>query len=134
MATVIYPEAKDALMSGDLDLLVDDIRIILVDTADYTYSAAHDFLNDVAAGSRVATSAATISSPSVTAGKFTHSAVTFSSVSGDQFEALIYYKHTGNEATSALICYIDSATNLPMTPTGANIVWTPDATNGVFTL
>lgn len=133
MASAIYPITKAAILGGTIDFDTDDIRIIAVDTADYTYSSAHDFLSDVAAGARVATSGA-ITGVTLTTGIFKHNAVTFTTVTGDPFEALIYYKHTGVEATSPLICYIDSATNLPMTPDGSNIVWTPDATNGVFTL
>ena len=43
-----YSSGLKAFLDGDIDLLVDDIRVILVDNADYTFSAAHDFLSDVA--------------------------------------------------------------------------------------
>lgn len=131
MASTIYPEAWDNYFAARL--LTDDVRVILIDGADYTYSAAHDFLSDVPAGARVSTSGA-LAGKSITAGKFTHTAVTFTAVAGDQYEQVIYYFHTGVEATSNLIAFYDAGTNLPMTPDGNNIVLTPDASLGAFTL
>jgi hypothetical protein len=56
MANAIYPKFKEALLQGDIALDTANVKAVLVDLADYTYSAAHDFLDDVAAGGRVATS------------------------------------------------------------------------------
>lgn len=120
MADVIYPKAKEAFFSGSIDLTTDDIRVILVDTADYTYSTAHDFLDDVPAGARVAVSGS-LTSKSVTDGVFDAADVTFSSVTGDVSEAVIFYKHTGTESTSNLIAYIDSWGDFPVTPNGGDI-------------
>jgi hypothetical protein len=104
-----------------------------VDTSDYTYSAAHDFLDDVASGSRVATSGA-LTNTTVTNGTFDADDVTFSSVTGDQSEALIFYLHTGTESTSRLVAYIDTGvTGLPVTPNGGNISLAFNA-SGIFTL
>ena len=126
MASVVYPKAKEAFISGDIDLTTDDIRVICTDVADYTYDAAHDFLDDVAAGARVGTSTA-LASKTVTDGVFDAADITITSVSGDQFEALIIYKHTGVESTSNLIAYIDSGTGLPFTPSGGDITITWDS-------
>ena len=52
--------------------------------------------------------------------------VTFSSVSGASIEAIVLYKDTGTEATSPLIAYIDTATGLPITPNGGDIIVTWD--------
>lgn len=134
MATLLYPKGKEAFLSGAIDLTANDIRVICIDAADYTYNAAHDFLDDVAAGSRVGTSGA-LSGKSVTNGVFDASDITINSVSGDQFEALIIYKHTGTESTSNLIAYIDSGTGLPFTPSGGNITITWDnGANKIFAL
>lgn len=133
MASAVYPLAKQAFISGSIDLTTDDIRVILVDTADYTYSTAHDFLDDVPAGARVATSSA-LGSKTVTNGVFDAADVTFSTVTGDQSEAVIVYKHTGTEGTSNLIAYIDSASSgLPVTPNGGDITVSWNA-SGIFTL
>ena len=124
MASGLYDSAKKAFLDGDIDLLTDDIRVILIDAADYTVNfSTHDFLDDVAAGARVATSGA-LTSKTTTAGAFDAADVTFTSVTGDQSEAIIVYKHTGTESTSNLIAYIDSGTGLPVTPNGNNITIT----------
>lgn len=129
MASALYPDFKEALLTAGLDLESDDIRVILVDTADYTYSAAHNFLDDVAAGSRVAVSTA-LASKTITDGVFDAADKTLSAVTGDPCEALILYKHTGTESTSNLICYIDG---LSVTPNGGDIVIAWHA-SGIFAL
>jgi hypothetical protein len=37
------------------------------------------------------------------------------------YEALVIYKDTGSSATSPLIAYIDTGTNLPASPNGGDI-------------
>lgn len=135
MANAIYPIYKQALLDGlsNIDLNDGDVRCILIDTADYTYSAAHDFLDDVPAAARVATSGA-MTNTTVTNGLFDADNVTWSAVTGDQAEAIIIYIHTGVESTSRLVAYIDtSVTNLPVTPNGSDITVSWNA-SGIFQL
>lgn len=122
MANALYGKGREAFGNADIDWLVDDIRIILIDTADYTVSIdVDDFLNDIPSGARVATSGA-LTSKTNTLGVVDAADVTFTAVTGDQSEAIVIYKHTGTESTSNLIAYIDTATGLPVTPNGGNIV------------
>lgn len=133
MANAIYNKAKESFLSGTLNLTSGTYKAILIDTADYTFSAAHDYLDDVAGAARVATSPA-LSSITVTNGIFDAADVVFTAVTGDTAEAIIVYKDSGVESTSQLVCYIDSASaGLPITPNGTNIlvVW---AGGGVFQL
>jgi hypothetical protein len=136
MANTLYDLFVNSYMTGGanlVDLDTDDIRVILVDAADYTFSQTHDYLDDVPGAARVATAALT--SESVTNRTFDAADTTFSSVTGDESEALILYNHTGTEGTSRLIAYIDTATNLPITPNGGDITvsW-DDGANKIFTL
>jgi hypothetical protein len=135
MANKIYPKYKEALLTGsaNISLTTGDVKAMLVDAADYAYSDAHDFLDDVAAASRVATSAA-LGTKTVTAGVFDAANTTFTAVTGDPSEAIIIYIDTGNEATSRLVAYLDTGhTGLPVTPNGAdiNVTWNG---SGIFTL
>lgn len=124
--------AASLLDSSCPDLTSVDVKCILVDTDDYTFSAAHEDLADVAAGSRVATSG-NLANKTNTDGAFDADDVTFSSVSGDQSEALIFYYDSGSEATSTLICYIDTGVGgLPVTPNGEDITLVFNA-SGIFT-
>lgn len=133
MANAIYPLYKQALLdaSSDVDLNDGTVKVALVDTGTYTYSAAHDFLNDL---SGVVGTAQTIANTTVTTGLFDGDNVTFTSVSGNSVEALVIYIDTGNSATSRLVAYIDTGqTGLPVTPNGGNITITWDAA-GIFQL
>jgi hypothetical protein len=121
MANALYALAKQKFLTGSINLSSDDIKVVLVDAADYTVNlTTHEFLSDVASGGRVATSG-NLASKTVTLGAFDAADVTFTTVSGDVSEALVIYKDTGSAATSPLIAYIDTATGLPATPNGGNI-------------
>lgn len=129
MANAVYPAFKQALLdaSSNTDLNDGDVRVILVDTADYTYSAAHDMLDDVPSAARVAVSSA-LANTTVTNGLFDADDTSFSSVTGDVSEALIIYVHTGVESTSRLVAYLDTGvTGLPITPNGTSIPLTWNA-------
>lgn len=121
MSSALYTKGKEAILSGSVDWLTDNIKAVLVDAADYTVNTStHQYLSDIAAGGRVATSS-NLSSKTATDGAADAADITFSAVSGDVSEAIVIYKDTGSAATSPLICYIDTATGLPATPNGGNI-------------
>lgn len=134
MADKIYPKAKEKFLGGDIDLLVDDIKMVLVDTASYTYSDAHEFLSSIVEAGRTSISG-NFANKTVTSGVFDADDVTLSAVTGNVSEAIVVYKDTGDVATSPLIAYIDTATGLPITPNGGNILiqW-DNTTNKIFAL
>lgn len=135
MANALYAKGKQAFLSGSINMSSDTIKVQPVDVADYTVDlAADDFLDDVPSGAKVGT-AATLANKSVALGVFDADDTTITGVTGDQFEALVIYKDTGSAATSPLIAYIDTATGLPITPSGGNIVITWDnGANKIFKL
>lgn len=135
MSNALYTKAKQNMLDGNLDLASDDIRVILVDGADYTPNlSTHDALDDIPSAARVAVSGA-LQNKTVTDGIFDSDDITLTAVSGDQFEYLVLYKHTGVEATSLLILLIDTATGLPCTPNGSDITiqWS-SGTDKIFRL
>lgn len=134
MANAIYPKFKEARMGGgaNTNLLTGNVKAIVVDLADYTYSATHEFLSDVLAAARVATSG-NLASKTVTNGTFDCADWVWSAVTGDQSEAIIVYVDTGVETTSRLVAFLDTGvTGLPVLPNGGNINFTVDAA-GLFT-
>ena len=132
MANAVQASAKKLFLDGDIDLLADTIKVTLIDLADYTYSAAHAFVSDVPALARVST--ATLASKTTTAGTFDAADSTFTSVTGDASEALVLWKDTGVEGTSPIIAFIDTGVSgFPVTPTGANILITWNA-SGIIAL
>ena len=135
MANALYGLGRQAILEGDIAILTDNIKCVLVDTATYSVSIdADDFLDDIGAGERVATSG-NMASKTSTLGVFDAADITFTAVTGDVSEALVIYKDTGVAATSKLIAYIDTATGLPVTPNGGDITVTFDSgANKIFKL
>ncbi len=134
MANALYTKAKQHLIDGTIDLDTNDIRAILVDGADYTPNlATHETLADIPAAARVAVSGA-LQSKTVTDGVFDAADITIAAVTGDQFEYIALYQHTGAES-ALLLLLIDTATGLPCTPNGGDITIQFDSgTNRIFKL
>lgn len=110
----VYPEAVDAFLVGDVDVVADTIKAMLVD-ATYAYSDTHEFLASVPAASRVGT-AVTLTGKSVAAGVFIAGDITFVAVpAGDTATGVIVYQDSGVEATSRLLVHFDAkADSVPL--------------------
>ncbi len=135
MANALYDLGREKFLNGQIDWTDDDIKLVIVDTDDYTVNLATDeFHDDIPSGAIVATSG-NLASKTTTAGVADAADVVLTTVSGDECEALVIYKDTGDSATSPLIAYIDTATGLPITPNGADVTiqWDSGA-NKIFKL
>lgn len=132
MANAIYPLYKQALISGGANTsLAGTVKVALVDTGTYTYSAAHEFLSSLSG--RVGTDQ-TLGTKTFTDGVFDAANATFPAVSGNTCEALVIYIDTGVAGTSRLVAYIDTGVaGLPVTPNGGDISVTWSA-SGIFAL
>lgn len=134
MANAIYPKWKEQLLqfTTNNNLSSGTVKVALVDTGTYTYSASHQFYSSVS--SAVVGTPQTLGSKTYTSGTFDAADSTFTAVSGASVEALVIYIDTGSSATSPLVAYIDtSVTGLPVTPNGGDIGITWNA-SGIFTL
>jgi hypothetical protein len=132
MANAIYPLAKKQFLQAGLNLSSSNIKIALVDLDDYTYSAAHEFYTDLAGvvGTTANLSGKTFGND----GSFDSSDPVATSVTGDEFEALVMYIDTGTPSTSRLIAYFDTGiSGAPLTPDGSNVQITVDS-DGWFIL
>lgn len=135
MANALYDKGRQRYLEGQFNWLTDTVKCLMVDTAAYTVNlAVHEFLSDIGSSARI-TTPVTLTSKTSTGGAADAADVTFTSVSGPSIEAIILYRDTGTEATSPLIAYIDTATGLPITPNGGDIIVTWDnGTNRIFKL
>lgn len=126
MSNTLYPAATEGFLDGTIPMLSGDIRVLLIDTAFYTYSATDTFLTSIPALARVATSNP-LTSKTTTVGVFNATGATFAAVTGATVEAFVLYLHTGVDATARLIGYWDTSAGLPLTPNGTtvSISWTP---------
>jgi len=134
MANTVYPKGKKAILDGDVDFLTDTMKIVLIDVT-YTYSTAHDFLDDIAAGDRVATSSA-LASKTTTDGAFDAADVTFTALTGNTVTSWVLFKDTGTASTSQLIAYFDTVSGggaLSFTPNGGNFSLSFGA-GGIFSI
>ncbi|UQS94944.1 minor tail subunit [Pseudanabaena phage Pam2] len=120
MANLLYPKWKEALLQASANSsLTGTVKVALVDTGTYTYSASHEFLSSL---SGVVGTAQTIGTKTYTNGVFDGADVTYTAVTGATVEALVFYIDTGTAGTSRLVAYIDTGvTNLPITPNGGDI-------------
>ena len=145
MANAIYGLARQAFLEGEIDWADDDIKVLLVDTTDYTVSIDVDqYCNKdtIPDAARVTNGlSGNLAGKSVTLGVADADDVTLSSVSGEECEALVIFKDGGGGGVTEsgtddiLIAYIDTATGLPVTPNGGDITiaWDPEA-NKIFKL
>lgn len=137
MASQKYPKASKKFLDGDIDLLVDTIKVVPVDrTVDEpTITTTDEFLANIT--TYAGATAATLGTKSTTDGVFDAAdlapAFALLSQSGSKtIGALVVYKDTGNAATSPLILWIEVT---PLTPNGGdvNITWDSGA-NKIFAI
>lgn len=135
MANALYDLGREKFLNGQIDWTNDDIKLVIVDTADYTVNLATDEFHSDIPGAAIVGTSGNFAGKTTTAGVADANDVVAPTVSGDVSEALVIYKDTGVSATSPLIAYIDTATGLPVTPNGADVTiqW-DDGANKIFKL
>lgn len=121
MANRMYDLGRESFLKGEISWSADNIKVVLVDSADYTPNTTTDqFLSDILLAGRVATSG-NLTAKTTTNGVADAADVTLTAVTGDQSELIVVYQDTAVEGTSRLIALVDTATGLPVTPNGGDI-------------
>lgn len=133
MANTLFDFARQRFLEAQLNWMTDTIKVILVDTGAYTPQVAvHQYLSDIPTSARIA-GPVTLTSKTTTGGAADAADITFTSVTGPSIEAIVIFSDTGTESTSPLIAWIDTATGLPITPNGGDIIVTWDnGANKIF--
>lgn len=135
MTNSFYDTFLEGLLNKEFDLNSDIIKATLIDSADYTFSAAHDFYggasNDVPAAAKVAESPQ-LGSPTITSGTFDTANFTWSTVSGDPCEAVILWDDSITD-DRLMVFYDTGMTGMPVTPSGGDIDFTVNG-SGWFAL
>ena len=135
MANALYDHGRENFLSGDISWDGDDIHLAFIDEGD----DAIDLANDEDMGDRVSGAivdeSGNFANKSIAAGVADADDITVPTVTGDQFESIDIFKHTGVSSTDLLIANIDTATGLPFTPSGGDIEVQWDAgANKIFKL
>jgi hypothetical protein len=139
MANKVYPKFKKGLLQGvpspaPVNLLTQNVKIVLIDLADYTYSDSHEFLSDIPSGARVALSPNLAGKTLSNLADFDSNDPIFTGPTGDQLEALAMYIDTGVAGTSKLVFFQDTGiSGMPLTPDGNDVKITVNA-SGWFRL
>ena len=133
MANAMYDHGRENFCLGEMDWVDGTFRIMFIDEAE----DVPDIANDEDLADRVPAAivglSANLAGAACVAGVCDATDITVATVSGDQFESIDLYEETGVEATSWLICNIDTATGLPCTPNGGDITVAWDAgANKIF--
>jgi hypothetical protein len=130
MSNALFDSGRENFLDGNISWTNDTIRAVFVDHADDTpVVATDDYLNDIATAARVPsgtdgtqTNHSALASKTKTAGVADAADTTFTALTGDVVESLVIYRGTLTDTTSELIAYIDSATGLPLTPNGGDVI------------
>lgn len=121
----LYPSAKQAFLSGQLNWLTDPIVAVLVGTQYYTYSDAHATLLDLPLQARIAVTTGTLANRTAALGVADADDASFGSVIGNMGNAIMLCTDTGSDSTSLLIAYLDAGAGVPVNPDGSiiNVAW-----------
>lgn len=140
MPNALFDTARERFLLAQLNWITSSIKAVLVDSGAYTVNlSAHQYLSDIGTSARIATSGdftgKTSAGGAADANDVTFSTVTGTTGTGASVEAIVLYSDTGTATTSPLIAWIDTATGLPITPNGGDIIVTWDnGPNRIFKL
>ena len=135
MANAWYNKLVDDWVAGTgPDWVSADWRVVLIDLGQYTFSQSHQYLSDITAGARIATSGA-LQNKTLSGGIFDADDITIIGVAGLTVEAFAIYQHTGTAGTSKLGMFFDSGVGVSFTPNSGDVTiqW-PSTTNKIAKL
>lgn len=136
MSNALFDKARQRFLEGSINWGTDTIKAVLVDLAAWTPNlSTNEYFADVSPSAYTGISPVTLTSKSTTGGAASAANVTFTSVSGASLEAIVIFKFVTSNSDSPLIAIIDTATGLPITPNGGDIIVTWDTgVNKIFRL
>lgn len=109
----------------------DTFSVALIGTG-YTFDVGDQYLSDVIAEATVL-ARQDLTTLAATLGAAGADPVTITGVTGT-VDALVIYQNTGSDATSKLVAYIDTGSNIPSTYSAGtvSIIWDTSSGNGIF--
>ena len=130
MSYTVYTPALSKMLTATLGNLTTSTLKSAAVTESYTFSADHANYSNI---SSYVLGTATLAGATVVNGVLDVDDFTFTGISAGTAKALIIYVDSGTANTSWLIGYDSSATNLPLTFTGASVLVTVNA-SGLLSL
>lgn len=120
VANALYPKGKERILDETIGLSSDTIKAALLRS--YTYGSAHEDLADITGSGGTVVATATLGGKTFTSGVFDANDVTWAAVAnGAACNNFVIYKDGATDADRQVIMFVDSYTNLPVTPNGGDI-------------
>lgn len=136
MANFIFKKAKESFLKGEINLINNSIKVLLVNNTYSPNESSHQYVSDIA-GSSIEYRSNALQAKVVTNGVFDADNILIENYSGNSFKALVIYVDTGVDSTSRLIAYIDNSDGLPFssanTSATVTIVWS-DSSNKILSI
>lgn len=116
----LYDMAREEFLGAELSWTADDIRACLVRST-YTFNAAHTAMSDLGAADNGRSPA--LGGKTRAAGIADADDTNITATAANVCNAVVLFKHTGNDATARLVAFIDAVqSGLPFTPSaGQNV-------------
>lgn len=112
MANFVYGKAKESMLSGELDLVTNSVKVAFIDASLYTPNQNQDeFLSDIPDEAKVYRSSA-LSNVSNTLGVLDADDITIA-YGGTPFDAIVFYQYGTSDSDSRLIAFIDDSEGIP---------------------
>lgn len=116
MANFVYGKAKESMLSGELDLVTNSIKVAFIDASLYAPDQNQDeFLSDIPDEAKRYRSSA-LSNVSNTLGVLDADDITVA-YNGTSFDAIVFYQHDTSDLDSRLIAFIDDSEGIPFSST-----------------
>lgn len=120
MANFVYSKAKEAFLNGEIDVLADVLKVLIVDSSYIPNQGSNEFVSNIAA-SAIKYRTTALQNVSNVDGTLDADNIPIISYPGNPFNAVVIYKDTGSDATSRLVAYIDTSPGLPFTGSATDI-------------
>lgn len=132
MANFVYKKAKEALLNGEINVLTDQLKVLLLKNPEYTPDQNTDqYVADIPSNGIVRRSEA-ITSVTSTNGILDADNVTLTEYDGSSFDAIALYQYQPSDSNARLIFYIDTSDGLPYaglnTVSSVTIFWNEEST------
>jgi len=116
----VYDTARQFFATGSINLATATIGVTLVNTTLYTFSAAHDNLNDIPVAARIASSS--LSNVAVSSGRLDADNIDIPSVAVNSvINGVVLFISTANSSTSTLLFIQSEGVGFPATPDGGTV-------------
>lgn len=130
MANLMYGKAKQAFFNGDIDVQINQIKILFVDSTYSPNISSDEFVSQIPSSSIKHRSNA-LSNVTTNLGVLDADDIAVADYPGNAFKALVLYQNSGSDSTSRLIAYIEDSTGLPFpgsaTQVPVSIIWNNDS-------